>query len=74
SDRKKARTISESDLTGHLSNSENGEEKSDDTSASDDETEKDKSEKLSESDYQLFEALNLLKGLTIANKIQQQQG
>lgn len=75
SDRKKApKTISESDLSGHLSNPENGDEKTDETSVSEDESEEKKSENLSETDYQLFEALNLLKGLTIANKVQQKRG
>ena len=72
-DRKKApRTISEKDLSGHLDNPENGEEKkdTDSTSSEDDDSTKEKTENLSETDYQLFEALNLLKGITIANKIQ----
>ena len=76
SDRKKApKTISEKDLTGHLSNPENGDEEKEDVSKTDDEPEEEENaEALSETDYQLFEALNLLKGLTIANKIQQKQG
>ncbi|MCP4077979.1 MAG: S41 family peptidase [Gammaproteobacteria bacterium] len=74
SDRKKApKTISERDLSGHLSNPENGEETKEtkSTSGNDDDSKKDKPENLSETDYQLFEALNLLKGITIANRIQQ---
>ncbi len=71
---KKGKTVSEKDLTGHLSNPVNGNEKDHP------ETEKSNDEKtvaenqLSETDYQLFEALNLLKGLSIANSIQQGQG
>ncbi len=71
---KKGKTVSEKDLTGHLSNPVNGNEKDQP------ETEKSNDEKtvaenkLSETDYQLFEALNLLKGLSIANSIQQGQG
>ncbi len=74
SDRKKApKTISEKDLSGHLSNPVNPEEESqkDDSDA---ETTSDNSESLPETDYQLFEALNLLKGLTIASHLQQNQG
>jgi len=75
SDRKKSpKTLSEKDLSGHLSNPENGDEETKNTSESAKGSEKGKTENLSESDYQLFEALNLLKGLTIANKINQQQG
>ncbi len=71
SDRKKApKTISEKDLSGHLSNPENGVEKKGTESTSKDGTKEDSSQNLSETDYQLFEALNLLKGITIANKIQ----
>ena len=71
SDRKKApKAISEKDLSGHLSNPENGVEKKGSESTSKDGTKEDSSQNLSETDYQLFEALNLLKGITIANKIQ----
>ena len=67
--KKPAKTISEKDLTGHLDNPVNG----DGTENADkkDEPEEANSDKLSETDYQLFEALNLLKGLAIANRIQQ---
>ena len=69
--RKKApKAISEKDLSGHLSNPENGVEKKGSESTSKDGTKEDSSQNLSETDYQLFEALNLLKGITIANKIQ----
>lgn len=67
--KKAASTISEKDLTGHLSNPVNGDEKEESSEA--DETDEEKTDKLSETDYQLFEALNLLKGLTIAKNIQQ---
>jgi carboxyl-terminal processing protease len=78
SDSKKApRTISEKDLSGHLSNPINPEKegssgKSD--AESDSESTTNKTEDLSEKDYQLFEALNLLKGLTIASHLQNGQG
>lgn len=69
SSKKPAKTISEKDLTGHLDNPVNGDgaEQTDEK----DEPEEANSDKLSETDYQLFEALNLLKGLAIANRIQQ---
>jgi len=74
SDKKASSSVSEKDLSGHLSNPVNGdEEKSTDKSESKEEK-ADETEKLSETDYQLFEALNLLKGLTIANRIQQSNG
>ena len=76
SDSKKApKTISEKDLTGHLSNPINPE--SEDKPAADDSENsnaKSDTEDLSEKDYQLFEALNLLKGLTIASHLQNNQG
>ncbi len=69
------KTISEKDLTGHLSNPINPEESTDkkdqNESSPDAATE---NEDLSETDYQLFEALNLLKGMDIALKLNQQQG
>lgn len=64
---KKRNTVSEKDLSGHLSNPVNGE--SDDDKTTDSGEEASETEKLSETDYQLFEALNLLKGLHIASKI-----
>lgn len=78
--RKQTKNISEKDLTGHLSNPVNGDEPNGDEptdskeSTNEDDDKKEDSEKLSESDYQLFEALNLLKGLTIANRIHQGRG
>jgi carboxyl-terminal processing protease len=53
--------IKEADLSGHLSNG-NGDGK--DAEKTDDEKEK-KPESLAQTDYQLYEALNLLKGLSI---------
>ena len=63
----------EKDLSGHLANPVNG-ETDDDSETESKDGEKEVSEKLSETDYQLFEALNLLKGLTIANRIHQGNG
>jgi len=60
-DEKSRETYSESDLEGRLSNP-NGEGDADDK-------EKDDSEALAETDFQLYEALNLLKGLIILNQI-----
>jgi len=60
-DEKARETYSESDLEGRLSNP-NGESDVDDE-------EKDDSEALAETDFQLYEALNLLKGLIILNQI-----
>jgi len=76
SDQKKSPlSISEKDLSGHLSNPENGDASEEDGPAN---TSKDKDEaskeNISETDYQLFEALNLLKGMTIANSIRQKKG
>jgi len=64
SDKGEAATFSESDLDGRLSNP-NGD--SDDTADSAKTTED--TEKLAETDFQLFEALNLLKGLHILNQL-----
>ncbi len=61
-DEKSSETYSESDLEGRLSNP-NGE-----TDSADGE-DKDDSEALAQSDFQLYEALNLLKGLTILTEI-----
>ena len=68
--------VSEKDLTGHLSNPEDGVDVTEDDQASSEsgDSDEEKASKLSETDYQLFEALNLLKGLTIANRIQQNKG
>jgi carboxyl-terminal processing protease len=63
--------VSEKDLTGHLSNPINGDdsENAEPADNSDDATSEKDGESLADKDYQLFEALNLLKGLTIANRI-----
>ncbi|MBX2826365.1 MAG: S41 family peptidase [Gammaproteobacteria bacterium] len=53
--------LSEADLSGHLSSGQNEEKEKEAESASD-------SDQLAEQDYQLFEALNLLKGLAILSK------
>jgi len=61
--------IKEADLSGHL---QNGNEKSDktDTKGKTDKDAKQPEEPLSRSDYQLYEALNLLKGLAIQKESQ----
>ena len=58
-DEKARATYSESDLEGRLSNP-NGEKDNGENAAKE-------SDKLAQSDFQLFDALNLLKGLTILN-------
>ena len=56
--------VKEADLSGHLTNGKSTKNKSADSkSDSDEDEEEDKP--LSETDYQLYEALNLLKGLSI---------
>ena len=52
---------------GHLENPVNGDLESSDEPSS--EKNEEQQDTLSESDYQLFEALNLLKGLVIATRI-----
>jgi len=54
--------ITESSLSGHLSNQSDGEVQEEETGKSDDKP------NLAEDDYQLNEALNLLKGLTILSR------
>jgi carboxyl-terminal processing protease len=62
--------IKEADLSGHLSNG-NG-KKSNKKSGDDDEQEDEQEdEPLAQSDYQLYEALNLLKGLSIQRELMQ---
>ena len=63
SESKHGASFSEKDLNGRLSNP-NGEASETDEEPDD----QDNSEKLAETDYQLFEALNLLKGLYILNQ------
>ena len=55
--------VKEAQLSGHLENNETREQKEDNTSTAD----KDDPTALAETDYQLFEALNLLKSLVIVN-------
>ena len=75
SDQKKSPlSISEKDLSGHLSNPEGEDSENEDLTDSSSEKSETGKEELSETDYQLFEALNLLKGLTIANSIRKKQG
>ena len=62
-EQKHGSSFSEKDLDGRLSNP-NGESSESDTKAEDAKS----SEKLAETDFQLFEALNLLKGLYILNQ------
>ena len=63
-------SVKEADLSGHLSNPKNGDSKDnktkDDKKQSKKDSKKDKEKQpLSSTDYQLYEALNLLKGLSI---------
>jgi carboxyl-terminal processing protease len=59
---KNLQPLKEADLSGHLSNGNRKALEQDEDEASEVETEK---ESLAQSDYQLYEALNLLKGLAI---------
>ena len=59
-------TLKEKDLSGHLSNG-NGHD-TDKKDEKDSKADDDKTGKLAQEDYQLFEALNLLKGLNIARQ------
>ena len=69
-DDKNLGSITEADLSGHLSNPTNGKDKADDDatpkkSADTKAGKEDDKKALSSTDYQLYEALNLLKGLSI---------
>jgi len=66
---KKSRSISEKDLSGHLSNPDDSDEKQTKDSQK---KSVEKEKKLSETDYQLFEALSLLKGLSIASSFKKE--
>lgn len=58
--------LSESNLSGHLSNSgEEGDNNEGDVTTADGEKDENDTSRLVEEDYQLYEALNLLKGLAI---------
>ncbi|MBL1141724.1 MAG: S41 family peptidase [Proteobacteria bacterium] len=64
-----ARRIKESDLSGHLDNGNKDDSETDKTSSEKPvKKKKDKKPSLAESDYQLYEALNVLKGLAIQMK------
>jgi carboxyl-terminal processing protease len=67
SDKKASKSFSENDLSGRLSNPED-DEKVDDEEKPDAE---DKVENLAETDFQLYEALNLLKGMNILSQVGQ---
>lgn len=58
--------IKEADLKGHLESAEEQEQKAKDKGAKKDDPEK--KESLAQTDYQLYAALNMLKGLAILNK------
>ncbi|MEE9421620.1 MAG: S41 family peptidase [Gammaproteobacteria bacterium] len=64
---KKFEPIKEADLSGHLSNGNGSKDKKKKSSGEDDE----EKVSLAQSDYQLYEALNLLKGLAIQREIMQ---
>ncbi len=64
---KARRGFSENDLNGHLNNPNGDDSNSEKEEASSSEP---KSDNLAETDFQLFEALNLLKGLRIMNQLQ----
>jgi len=69
--------LSESDLSGHLSNP-NGEKKSEDTSDkkpyADNEIAGSKKKSLAEEDYQLYEALNILKSMNLVRIMNLKKG
>jgi len=65
SENKKGLSIKEKDLSGHLSNGNAAKKKAAEGKSKD----KDEKEDLAQKDYQLFEAVNLLKGLSIARRI-----
>jgi carboxyl-terminal processing protease len=67
SDNKQRKSYSENDLSGHLSNPDD-EKTADDAEATPD---KEKDENLAEIDFQLYEALNLLKGMNILSQMGQ---
>ena len=68
-DNKQRKSYSENDLSGHLSNPDDN-KKADDTEAIPN-PDKDKLENLAETDFQLYEALNLLKGMNILSQMGQ---
>ncbi|MDH5424996.1 MAG: S41 family peptidase [Gammaproteobacteria bacterium] len=60
--------VKEADLSGHLANPKDSKQKSKNNSASSKSNKEAEEQPLSSTDYQLYEALNLLKGLAIYNK------
>lgn len=65
SDKKERKSFSENDLSGHLSNPEDDKKVDGDAEAA---PAKDEVENLAEIDFQLYEALNLLKGMNILSQ------
>jgi carboxyl-terminal processing protease len=67
SDDKQRKSYSENDLSGHLSNPDDDKK----TDAAKNKPDTDKVKSLSETDFQLYEALNLLKGMNILSQMGQ---
>jgi carboxyl-terminal processing protease len=67
SDDKQRKSYSENDLSGHLSNPDDDKK----TDAAKNKPVTDKVKSLSETDFQLYEALNLLKGMNILSQMGQ---
>ncbi len=67
---KPAHSLKEADLSGHLSNGrhQNKEEEDSTASESEEQSHADKRAKLAKQDYQLYEAVNMLKGLMILQR------
>ena len=63
------KSFSENDLSGHLSNPEDDETFDGEQSESDTLKNEEKVQNLAEVDFQLYEALNLLKGMNILNQV-----
>jgi carboxyl-terminal processing protease len=69
SDTNGRKSFSENDLSGHLSNPEDDETFDGEQSESDTPENEEKVQNLAEVDFQLYEALNLLKGMNILNQV-----
>jgi carboxyl-terminal processing protease len=69
SDTNGRKSFSENDLSGHLSNPEDDETFDGEQSESDTLKNEEKVQNLAEVDFQLYEALNLLKGMNILNQV-----
>jgi len=67
SDDKQRKSYSENDLSGHLSNPDDDKK----TDAAENKPDTDKVKSLAETDFQLYEALNLLKGMNILSQMGQ---